>query len=259
MQDTGSGHGETLVGRRLTNLSQITSNGFITQFYVEITRPQSLAKVYSVCLSSFHPISTMVAITPIPLRIVVRSPPSTRSLESDEGSTIPTTPRKRRSVQRQVRFADSPTSTKVSVMYVLIPTRSEINAEEVYYSRQELRKMWNRARKNADRINEVQGAIAKNLDNVFEAAAAIEPSPLSFQGLSDLYDSCSRGVERLISDYMTEQRKTAIKRILEVQANTPAGEKRCSLMRMRSMLVSKKARVFAERLGASDCAAARKH
>ena len=199
----------------------------------------------------------MVAISPIPLRIVVQSHASTRSLESDEGSTIPTTPRKRRSVRRQVRFTDSPANDKVTVKVALIPQRSEINAEEVYYSRQELRKMWNRARKNADRINQAQVSVAKNLDNVFEAAAAIEPSPQSFQGLSDLYDSCSRGVERLISDYMTEQRKAAIKRILEVQANTQAGEKRCSLMRMRSMLVSKKARIFAERLGASDCAAAR--
>ena len=199
----------------------------------------------------------MVVDTKLPLRIVVQRHTSSRSLTSDEGSTIATSPRKRRSDRGRVRFADSPTETKVQVMIVLIPTRKEINTQQVYYSRQELRKMWNRAKKNADRINDSHEAIAKNLDRVFEAAAPIEPSPLSFQGLSDLYESASRGVERLISDYMTEQRRAAIKRILEVQATTKDIEKRSSLMRMRSMLVSRKGRVFAERLGAADAAAAR--
>lgn len=202
------------------------------------------------------PFFIMVVDTKLPLRIVVQRNTSTRSLESDEGSTIATSPRKRRSV-RQVRFTDSSAGSKVAVKVALIPSRQEINTEEVYYSRQELRKMWNRAKKNADRINESQTSVAKNLDKVFETAAVIEPSPLSFQGLPDLYHSSARGVERLISDYMTEQRKIAIQRILDVQANTQEGEKRSSLMRMRSMLVSRKARVFAERLGAADSAAAR--
>ena len=198
----------------------------------------------------------MVVDTKLPLRIIVQCGISNRSLESDEGSTIPTTSRKRRSARRRVRFTDSSVSN-VNAKVALIPTRGELNSEDIYYSRQELRKMWNRAKKNADRVNASQTTIVKSIDKVFESATAPQPSQESFQGLSSLYDSSARGLERLISEHMTEQRKAAVKRILEVQASTKDSEKRTSLMRMRSMLVSRKARLFAERLAFADEEAAR--
>lgn len=92
----------------------------------------------------------------------------------------------------------------------------------------------------------------------------------TLQALTSLYASQSRGLERQISRHLLHQRQDAVQRILQAQVTVAAAnsnndddndddddydnEQRVHLLRMRSLLASRKARHFAQCLGAADAA-----
>ena len=166
-------------------------------------------------------------------------------LSDSESSTIRTSSRKRRASTKHVHFSSAPVNVKAITR---VPPKKEADTAQLYYTREELRKMWSRAQKTAKCVDK---EVACSIDHVFDAAANSPPQHKK-ESVSDLYDASCRGLERFISQNLTQQRKSAVRRVLEVQATTNDATKRESLMRMRSLLVSRKAKNFAERLGAAD-------
>ena len=189
----------------------------------------------------------------------------------EEGSTLPTTtacpvqktktsgrsllpPRDRR-----VHFSNksSQPDAKEVVDIILIPPKEYIDISRVYYSRDEIFNLWKKAKSHSENVltkstpKAQEGFVARGLDQLFEAAPN-KPCYDSCKELAGLYKSSARGLEHLLSDQLKQHRKAAIDRILQAQILSQDPDQRTSLMRMRSLLASKKARNFAQHLGATD-------
>lgn len=203
---------------------------------------------------------------------------SKSSLESTE-STVPTvrvTTQKGTQQQRRchVRFsnqdnnANNKNSVQVKIDY--IPCKEELNVDELYYSRQEIRQMTCRAKISAKHVKHLLLTRRDDDDTTtLTTADSLVPSmssSLSTETSSSLslsyhYDhhhddqvkTSIRGLEHLIFDYL-DHRKWANRRVLQVQhsPDITSPEQRTALMRMRSLLESRKSAAQCQQIAAAD-------
>lgn len=147
----------------------------------------------------------------------------------------------------------------LTVQVILIPCRQEINAEQVFYNRREIKQMKNQAQEQAKSIRDTT---MESIHQAYDASS----SKKSLQALTTLYTCQGRGLERQVSRHLMHQRQDAVQRVLQAQitvnndsnstneSNSQGDEQRMHLLRMRSLLASRKARHFAQCLGAADAA-----
>jgi hypothetical protein len=185
-----------------------------------------------------------------PFDFAVSTVHSLQSYESDEGSTFERQRRKRR--RRRVHFSSSPVEDGSVEEEVAICPRLTCFKSELYYTRKDIRNFQKSAKRAAHLLMSSAPHVADSVHQLSDMGCPGDTIQPVFECLLSIYETEARGVERLVSRRLAEHRHMAVKTILQVQSKTDDPIERAVLMRICSLQLSRRARMFAERLGAAD-------
>lgn len=176
----------------------------------------------------------------------------------------------------RVRFSSNNSSSAVNVKVALIPQKEALDLSDLYYTRDEIKKMISKAKHYAGHLYREKSHVGKNMDKLYESGSSSSflhssssssslddhsssSSSLSSmteipESLEGLYHCSARGLEPLLSDNQAGYRDKAIQKVLQAQKmhSTKDANQRAALICMRSTLMTRKARIFAERIGTAD-------
>jgi hypothetical protein len=186
-----------------------------------------------------------------PVELDVSSFHSCQSMESDERSTVNSQLRRKRP-HRRVHFSSSSIEDgSVEEEVAIFPRLTSFKAE-LYYTKKDIRNFQRCAKRAAYLLMASAPQVADSVHQLSDMAGPGDKTQPVFECLLNIYETDARGVERLVSRRLSEHRRTAVKSILQVQKKTDDPIERDVLMRICSLQLSRRARMFAERLGAAD-------
>ena len=182
--------------------------------------------------------------------------------ESSSSGTAPTCASSREGLcvhfSKSRRCVDDADDERLTIDVALIPSRKDLDGDKLYYNRHEIKQMRTAAHASAAAFSPSNKRLLQqtyesclNLGNKSKTTTALN----AHEALACLYKQSGRGLERFILPELPEQRQETVRRIVQVQYEKDSvdnAEHCVRLLRMRSLLQSRKALQFALCLGAAD-------
>lgn len=150
---------------------------------------------------------------------------------------------------------------QLTVDIAVIPNRKDLDGDQLYYNRYEIKKMRTEAHARAATFLPSKKRLLQEtyeslpLGKNTKMTASTTTAFQAHKALACLYQQSDRGLERFILPELPEKRQDTVRRIVRVQhqdSHADHDEHLIRLLRMRSLLLSRKALQFALCLGAAD-------